>query len=76
MRRSNRDRYLPPFDTITIYFCKALVTVDSKKFVNCDSVRYLNVPQYKELSLAKIYDFLTDFPEFNRYMPETEREVK
>ena len=76
MRWSNLDRYLPPFDTITIYFCKALLTGSTKKFVSCDRVRYLNVPQYEELSLAKIYDFLTDFPEFNRYMPETEREVK
>ena len=76
MRRSNRDRYLPPFDTITIYFCKALVTGTAKKFVSCDRVRYLNVPQYKELSLAKIYDFLTDYPEFNKYMPEREQEVK
>ena len=76
MRRSNRDRYLPPFDTITIYFCKALVTGTAKKFVSCDRVRYLNVPQYEELSLAKIYDFLSDYPDFNRYMPETEQEVK
>ena len=79
------NAYLPPCDTLSIYFLKALVGGTSKRFVSCDRVRYLNVPQCKysyanfldeELSLAKIAVFLSQFPEMQQYLPETDQECK
>ena len=41
------NAYLPPCDTLSIYFLKALVGGTAKRFISCDRVRYLNVPQCK-----------------------------
>ena len=61
------NAYLPPFDTITIYFCKSLVQGTKKckytvtanlTVINAEHVRHLQVPQYEELSVAKLITFL------------------
>ena len=53
------NAYLSAFDTLTVYFLKDLVAGHKKckcapngnmLVVNCDNVRYVNVPQYEGLS--------------------------
>ena len=34
------------------------------------------MPQYEELSLAKIFEFLDQFQEMHHYMPETQGELR
>ena len=79
------NAYLPPCDTLSIYFLKALVGGTAKRFISCDRVRYLNVPQCKysnadlsdeELSQAKIFEFLNNFPDIARYYPDSVAECK
>lgn len=79
------NAYLYAFDTLTVYFLRDLVAGKKKckcveqltsTVVNADSVRYLQVPQYEELSLQKIVEFLDQFPAMRAYMPDTAGEVR
>ena len=79
------NAYLPPFDTITIYFCKDLVrgvrkckcaTAADLTVINADHVRILQVPQYETLSVAKLVVFLDQFQEMHHYMPDTQCELR
>ena len=40
----------PAHECVTIYFLKDLVR-GQKKFLHCDRVKYLSVPQYKGLGI-------------------------
>ena len=61
------NAYLPPFDTLTVYFLKDLVSGVKKckctpngnmPVVNAERVRYVNVPQYEGLEHLTICSFL------------------
>ena len=41
-----------------------------KKAVKTSSVKYLYAPQYEELSLKKIYEYLSQFEIIKDYFPE------
>ena len=80
------NAYLSAFDTVTVYFLKDLVAGNKKckcapngnmLVVNCDNVRYVNVPQYEGLSQQQICDFLAKASaEMARYMPDELCEIK
>ena len=80
------NAYLSAFDTLTVYFLKDLVAGNKKckclpngnmPVVNCDNVRYVNVPQYEGLSQQEICNFLaTASAEMARYMPDELCEIK
>ena len=80
------NAYLSSFDTVTVYFLKDLVSGKKKckcapngnmLVVNCDHVRYVNVPQYEGLSQQEICDFLAaNSQEMARYMPDELCEIK
>ena len=41
------NAYLPPYDNVSIYWLKDIVAGVTRRFLSCDSIRYLNVPQCK-----------------------------
>ena len=45
--------YLPSYECCTIYWLKEIVQ-GTKKFIHCDKVRYLSVPQYEGLGIKEI----------------------
>ena len=47
--------FLAPLECHSIYFCKQIVRGE-KKFVKCDKVCYLSVPQYKGLGIAQFLE--------------------
>ena len=62
--------YLPPMNTLTIYFLKALITgekrrkypryelaADSYIDIPMDAVKQVHVPSYENLSLKLVYSF-------------------
>ena len=44
---------MAPFENHTIYFLKALIQ-GAKKFIHCDRVRYLSLPQYEGLGIKEV----------------------
>ena len=61
--------YLPSYKTITIYFMKLILSAQRKAIKNKD-VRWLTVPQYEELTTAKLLKFCKEHPETFEYLPE------
>ena len=41
-----------------------------KRYLTVDEVKTLHVPQYKNLTLEKIMDFVRDKPRTSQYLPE------
>ena len=60
--------YLAPYECHTIYHLKDLVQ-GTKKFISCESVKYLSVPQYKGLGIEKILEEAIKYPEMLNYLP-------
>jgi hypothetical protein len=77
--------YLPAFETVTVYFCKDIVEGNKKcesseilltfVVVSTHSVRHLSAPQYDNLSMAKILDFLAQFEAMHLFMPSEQHEI-
>ena len=61
--------YLAPYECHTIYFLKAIIQ-GTKKFVNCDNVRYLSLPQYEGLGIKEILHQALGSGVVNDYLPE------
>ena len=53
--------YLPPYENVTIYFLKALIT-GTKKFIHSDKVQYLSVPQYEGLGIKEFLNEASKYP--------------
>ena len=78
--------YLPPFETVTVYFCKDIVEGNKKckssdilltiLVVSTHAVRHLSAPQYENLSMEKILDFLAQFEAMHLFMPSEPHEIK
>ena len=78
--------YLPSHEVLTIYFlkdlvrgkkkCKFVIGITQPVVVHVDRVRHLFVPQYENLSIQHMLDFLKDFPEMHVHMPSERREVE
>ena len=56
-------------DNTTIYFLKDIIS-RRKRYLENDEVKTLHVPQYKNLTLEKIMDFVRDKPRINQYLPD------
>ena len=41
-----------------------------KAYLHNDTVKAIHVPQYKNLSVEKIHDFITDQPRIENYLPD------
>ena len=77
--------YMPPFENVTVYFCKDIVEGTKKCMstiffltflvVSLSAVRHLSAPQYENLSMTKILDFLAQFEAMHLYMPREEHEI-
>ena len=77
--------YLPPFDTVTVYYLKDIIQGDKKCkcpqkiltaiVVSTHAVRHLPVPQYPNLSLEKILDFLAQFEAMHLHLPSERHEI-
>lgn len=73
--------YLPPYDTLTIYFLKDLVTGAKKGRVamfnrhvclalKCDSFKYIYCPQYEGISVKAMMENAVGCPELMAYLPD------
>ena len=62
---------MPPYDCVTIYFLKALIS-GRKKFLHADRVAYLSVPQYEGLGIKEFLAEAGKFPDTEQYLPEAD----
>ena len=53
-----------------MWFLKALICGD-KKFVKCDAMRHIYVPQYKGLNIERFLAMTRDYPDVLNYLPDT-----
>ena len=60
---------LIPVDNVTIYFLKDILA-RRKAYVYNDKVKTIHVPQYKNLSVEKILEFVVDKPYMFMYFPD------
>jgi hypothetical protein len=61
--------YLPPIQTVTVYFMKDLVT-GVRKYVPMDRVVHIHVPAYESLKLEEIFAFFLQNEVVIPFMPE------
>ena len=54
---------------MTIYFLKDIIS-RKKKYLNNADIQTVHVPQYKNLSLEKIFDFVVSKPQVEYYLPD------
>ena len=79
------EAYMPPFETVTVYFlkdivegtklCKSVEKMLTFLVVSTHAVRHLPVPQYDNLSMAKILNYLAQYEAMHRYMPAEQHEI-
>lgn len=65
--------YLADYSTINIYFMKE-VLADRKRAVPAKLIKHLFVPQYKNLTMARLLDFARLHPKVFEYLPD-ERDI-
>ena len=56
-------------DNVTIYFLKDIIMRRKRKLENSE-VQTVHVPQYKNLTLEKIFEFIADKPLIDQYLPD------
>ena len=56
-------------ENVTIYFLKDIIA-RRKAYVKNDQVKTLYVPQYKNLSVEKILEFVSDLHVVHNYFPD------
>ena len=61
--------FMFPPDNVTIYFLKDILA-RRKAYIHNDKVKTLHVPQYKNLSIEKILEFVIDKPYMFMYFPD------
>jgi len=73
--------YLSSYNTVTIYFLKgeypsltvtvcAELVAGQKKFVRCEDVRYLYMPQYDNCSIKAVLEQAAHYPQVEAYLPD------
>ena len=60
--------YLASYESHTIYFLKELIQ-GTKKYIPCDSVKYLSVPHYKGLGINELLGETLKYPQVVDYLP-------
>ena len=76
--------YLPPMNTVTIYFLKDLITGTKKSkpmmshlsVIPMDHVQHVHVPSYENLALKLIYAFFEQHREVLKFLPEGKELLK
>ena len=76
--------YLPPMNTVTIYFLKDLITGAKKSkpimshlsVIPMDRVQHVHVPSYENLALKLIYAFFEQHREVMKFLPEGKELLK
>ena len=58
-------------ENVTIYFLKKIIAMQ-KNYITNAQIRKAKVPQYKNLSIEKIIDFVTDRSDVEHYLPDDE----
>ena len=61
--------FLPPYENVTIYFLKALIS-NEKKPIFGHEVRHVTIPQYDGLALSDIARFVTQHADVQPYLPD------
>ena len=61
--------FLPPYDNVTIYFLKDLISM-KKRYLKTEEIKTIYVPFYENLTLAKIGAFAMEQPNIMEYMPD------
>ena len=61
--------YLAPLDCHTIYFLKQIIN-GQRKFLHCDKVQYLSVPQYEGLGVKQFLSEAAKYPQVAAYLPD------
>ena len=56
-------------DNVTIYFLKDILSRKKRYLHNAD-VQTVHVPHYKNLSLEKMFVFISDLPRIESYLPD------
>ena len=79
------EAYLPPFETVTVYFLKDIIQGQKKckypyfvltiAVVSTHAVHHLPVPQYPNLSMEKILDYLAQYEAMHLHMPSERHEI-
>ena len=79
------EAYLPPFEPVTVYFLKDIIQGQKKckysyfvltiAVVSTHAVRHLPVPQYPNLSMEKILDYLAQYEAMHLHMPSERHEI-
>ena len=80
----NVKAYLPGYETITLYFLKgkceqlpndvcADLMSGKKKFIKCDAVKNIYVPQYEGLSVERMMQEASQSPDLMHYLPDSKR---
>ena len=63
--------YLAPYENHTIYFLKDLI-MGKKKFISCDRIRYLSLPQYTGLAVKHILEQAQSHEVCAEYLPDAD----
>ena len=65
--------YVPPAKMVNKDFLKQVFR-DQKKLLPLNGVKYVNMPQYDELSVKKFWPILREDTKFMEYMPDPRNE--
>ena len=66
--------YLPPFDTVTVWHLRDLITSKRTKVKGKD-VHYFNVPQYDGLGIKEFIEYANEHPEALEALPSEKSEI-
>ena len=70
---TNSDYVYSLIECVTIYFLKDLVR-GTKRKIYCKDVRHIAIPQYENLTISKIADFVSPYHIIHEYLPD-EKEI-
>lgn len=60
---------MPPYQCITIFFCKDLIN-GKKKTISNDAVKRITIPQYVGLGIKEICNFLMKHQQIADWLPD------
>jgi len=69
--------YVPPYHTVTVFHLRDLAE-NKRTIINCDDVKYINIPYYEGLSIDDILDYAgqRDNGKALKALPEPRKEIE
>jgi len=69
--------YVPPYHTVTIFHLRDLAE-GKRTIINCDNVKYINIPYYEGLSIDDILEYADqrDNGKALKALPEPRKEIE